>query len=248
MAPVLPPDLLRDLPNCRSILFLTGAGISVAAGIPAFRDPDNPERVNRLTNLSTVDALQSMPHEFHSLFNDLRCIAISARPTKAHQALAKLQSALTGLEVNIVTQNIDRLHERAGSPRVIRLHGDIEAVRCSDCGHAMRWHSDLEGDEICPSCENQGSIRPDVVLFGERPHNLLAVERDLRNCQMLCAIGCSLEVFPASGFVGIAQRHECVALEINPTLCTSIKFDYSLCCDADTGVKALTEAIMMGRA
>ncbi|MGQ0675931.1 MAG: Sir2 family NAD-dependent protein deacetylase, partial [Rhodospirillales bacterium] len=140
-------------------------------------------------------------------------------PNPAHKALAELERRLPG-EVLLVTQNIDNLHERAGSRSLVHMHGELLKARCANCGAVHEWFEDLSLDARCPACGAARGMRPHVVWFGEMPLDMDRVYAALRGCKRFISIGTSGNVYPAAGFVAEA-RHvagaQTVELNLEPS-------------------------------
>jgi len=192
------------------IVVLTGAGISAGSGLRTYRGPDgiwDEYEVERFGNVST---LHDRPEETWRLFGGMREPVLAARPNAAHLALARWEAQLSPhQQFLLVTQNVDELHQRAGSKNVVELHGNIMFTKCSNASCAMQRHRDesahLEAVPLCPQCGS--ALRPDVVLFGEEIPALASwqVKRALRNCDLFLAIGTSGLVMPAANYVRGAE-------------------------------------------
>ncbi|MDE2789635.1 MAG: NAD-dependent deacylase [Paracoccaceae bacterium] len=195
------------------IVILTGAGISAESGLGTFRDKGGLWSQYDLAEVATPEGFARNPHQVHDFYNARRENAARAKPNAAHVALARLNGT-DGPEAAIVTQNIDDLHERAGSRGVIHMHGEVARSLCGACG--SRWDAapETHPDDPCPECGNCPT-RPDVVWFGEYPYRLDEIERLLRNADLFAAIGTSGEVYPAAGFVETAHANGSRTVEIN---------------------------------
>jgi len=203
------------------IVILTGAGISKESGLETFRDPDGIWSRVRLEDVATPEAFARDPETVHAFYNARRrgLLAERVRPNPAHLALARLEAAWPG-EVLLVTQNIDDLHERAGSRNLVHMHGEILKARCLACGDAITWRDDLDPGSVCPVCATAGRLRVDVVWFGEMPYQLDRIFAALADCDLFVSIGTSGNVYPAAGFVqevrDAAQAHT-VELNLEPS-------------------------------
>ncbi len=208
--------MLADLPADARIVVLTGAGISAESGIPTFRDRDGIWARVRIEDVATPEAFARDPARVHAFYNERRRALQSPqiRPNPAHEALARLERHWPGAFL-LVTQNIDDLHERAGSRRLVHMHGELLKALCSACGARHRWTGDLGVDDRCPACGERGSLRPDVVWFGEMPYHMPLIEAELRRCQLFVAVGTSGQVYPAAGFVEIARASGALCVELN---------------------------------
>jgi NAD-dependent deacetylase len=151
-----------------TIVILTGAGISAESGLPTFRDAAGLWHGHRVEEVATPEAFAANPALVHEFYNMRRAALKTVRPNAAHEAIARLQREHPG-EVVLITQNVDDLHERGGSPSVIHMHGEIRKVRCAWCNMGMAWEDELSMEMACGSCVRSGGMRPDIVWFGEMP-------------------------------------------------------------------------------
>ena len=163
----------------QNIVILTGAGISQESGLDTFRDSGGIWSKVRIEDVATLAAFEKNPQRVHDFYNVRREPFLNGniKPNAAHYALARLEEywRVGGLgAVTIITQNIDNLHELAGSQNIIHMHGEILKARCNGCNAVLEWLDALGGDEACPQCKKTKSLRPHVVWFGEVP---LAMER-----------------------------------------------------------------------
>ncbi len=200
------------------IVILTGAGISAESGIPTFRDKGGLWERYSIEEVATPEAFQRNPAFVLDFYNRRRKELLKVEPNAAHFALARLEREFPG-EVLLVTQNVDDLHERAGSRRIIHMHGELLKVRCEKCGHVFRTEEDVTVETPCPKCKQRGALRPHVVWFGEMPFHLEKIWQALQKCDLFLAIGTSGTVYPAAGFVEIARRAGawCVELNLEPS-------------------------------
>jgi NAD-dependent deacetylase len=198
-----------------SIVILTGAGISAEWGVPTFRGADGLWEGHRLEEVATPEAFARRPELVQRFYNlrRRRLQEADVAPNAAHMALARLERAMPG-RVLIVTQNIDDLHERAGSRAVLHMHGELLKARCLGCGRVAAWLGDIEDGSPCSACGAVGGLRPHVVWFGEVPIGLPEIETALAACELFVAIGTSGVVYPAAGFVELAGRRA-RTIEIN---------------------------------
>jgi NAD-dependent deacetylase len=205
--------------NPPSIVILTGAGISAESGVPTFRDKGGIWSTVRLEDVATADAFARNPEKVQAFYNMRRAKHrdSAVQPNAAHFALARLEKAWTG-KFLLVTQNVDSLHERAGSQRLLHMHGEMARARCLACGETARWIDDITLDSTCPHCHAVGRLRPDVVWFGEMPMHMDKISAALRACDLFISIGTSGNVYPAAGFVAAARGHaETVELNLEPS-------------------------------
>lgn len=198
------------------IVILTGAGISAESGIRTFRAADGLWEEHRIEDVATPEGFLANPGLVHRFYNERRRQLRSpeVRPNAAHLALARLEQARPG-EVFIITQNIDDLHERAGSRRVHHMHGSLLTSWCLACDERVPTTGDVDGESICPECGVVGRLRPDVVWFGEIPYGLDVIEQELRDCAVFAAVGTSGNVYPAAGFVQFAAMMGARTVELN---------------------------------
>ncbi len=198
------------------IVVLTGAGISRASGLDTFRDAGGIWSRVRIEDVATPEAFARDPARVHGFYNARRTQLAEVQPNAAHAALALLEQRHEG-ELLIVTQNVDDLHERAGSRKLLHMHGELRRVRCTACDARPEWMADTGIGVPCPSC-GAAALRPDVVWFGEMPMHMDAIEAALDRCDLFVAIGTSGTVYPAAGFVRIAARHaHTIELNLEPS-------------------------------
>ena len=208
--------------GARHIVILTGAGVSAESGLGTFRDVGGLWAQYDLADVATPEGYERNPGLVQDFYNARRDNCRGAAPNAAHEAIARLQRDYPG-RVTLVTQNIDDLHERGGSAHVIHMHGRIMQALCAECGHQWGWTCDMALDDICHSCATVGTVRPDVVWFGETPYQMEAIWARLSDCDLFVAIGTSGAVYPAAGFVtdvrhrgaGSGARSGARTLEIN---------------------------------
>jgi NAD-dependent deacetylase len=198
------------------VFILTGAGISAQSGLGTFRDKAGTGIWARFDpmKLATPEAFARDPDLVHDFYNVRRRNLLEAEPNAAHEALARLEERLGG-DLTLVTQNIDDLHERAGSRRVLHMHGELLKARCVSCEAVHPWTADLGRGAACPACGRAGGMRPHVVWFGEMPIGMEEIEAALLTADLFVAIGTSGSVYPAAGFVDLARRRGVRTCEIN---------------------------------
>lgn len=203
-----------------NIIILTGAGISAESGLATFTGTDGIWNGNRIEDVCTPDAFERNPDAVCEFYDEQKSEVARVEPNAAHQALAKLERywrATRKGEFLLVTQNVDDLHERAGSKSLIHMHGLLNSAFCIECGWQGSRHARLEGNRECPACERD-SLRPDIVLFGESPRHLRQIETALERCSLFVAIGTSGTVYPAASFVEIAKSHGSQTLRFDSNL------------------------------
>ena len=204
------------------IVVLTGAGISKESGIDTFRDDGGLWTRVKLEEVATIEAWHTDKKKVLDFYNATRQTfrAAHIQPNAAHKALAHLEQEYEG-EVVIVTQNIDTLHESAGSRNVLHMHGRDGEIRCMNCSTVSQSDSDLTPQTVCPNCKAVGELRPNIVWFGEMPMHMDEIHAALERCGLFISIGTSGEVYPAAGFVLHVRRRSprahTVELNLEPT-------------------------------
>ena len=167
--------------------------------------------------MATPEAFLRNPLLVQNFYNQRRqqLLTPAIQPNAAHRALAKLEKAFPAGKVLLVTQNIDDLHERAGSRNLIHMHGELLKGRCQTSGGLVDLDHDLTVNLPCPLCGGKGCLRPHVVWFGEMPLQMETIYRALSQCDRFISIGTSGNVYPAAGFVEEANRHGAHTVELN---------------------------------
>lgn len=197
-----------------SIIILTGAGISAESGVDTFRDKDGIWSKVDYRDVATPEGFARNPEMVHEFYNMRRRRMKDIQPNAAHFALARLEREFPG-EFLLVTQNIDDLHEKAGSEKLIHMHGEHAKALCARCGNRHEWREDLSWTTPCPSCGKSGSMRPDVVWFGEMPYHMDRIYVALGKADLFISIGTSGNVYPAAGFVEEARLAGAHTVELN---------------------------------
>ncbi len=200
--------------NIRNIVILTGAGISAESGLRTFRAADGLWEDHRIEDVATPEAFVRDPALVHRFYDARRANLATVAPNAAHVALARLDAAWPG-DLLIVTQNVDDLHERAGARRLLHMHGELLSGWCPACDQRFAWAGAMGEAATCPSCQSSGSVRPDIVWFGEMPYEMDAIDAALMDCDLFVSIGTSGAVYPAAGFVQTAKYRGARTLEIN---------------------------------
>nr|WP_086939453.1 Sir2 family NAD+-dependent deacetylase [Thaumasiovibrio occultus] len=200
----------------KKIVVLTGAGISAESGIKTFRDQDGLWENHHIADVATPEGYARDPALVQNFYNERRRQLVhgSVEPNPAHLALAKLEQEFDG-KVTIVTQNIDNLHERAGSKSVIHMHGELLKAQCSMSGQTTEWKEDISLDDMCHCCQIPSPLRPNVVWFGEMPISMDRIHDLLIECDVFVSIGTSGAVYPAAGFVHEASLRGAQTIELN---------------------------------
>ena len=219
-----PATLSENKAMSKSVVILTGAGISKESGLDTFRDADGIWSKVRLEDVATPEAFERDPDRVHAFYNHRRAglLESTVQPNAAHEALARLEAAWradgSGNQVLLVTQNIDDLHERAGSSDLLHMHGELLRARCLHCSGVSPWRSDMSRQSQCPACGATGGLRVDVVWFGEMPYRMERIYEALGDCDLFLSIGTSGSVYPAAGFVEHVRRYgrpEAQTVELN---------------------------------
>ena len=195
------------------VVVLTGAGISAESGVRTFRDDGGLWEGHDVTAVATPEGF-ARDRELVQRFYDARRRALAqVEPNPAHRALARLEEEL-GEDLLVVTQNVDDLHERAGSRQVLHMHGELLRAWCEACLRRHRWTEDLVDSPPCPAC-GEPALRPDVVWFGEIPYDLERIDRAVSGCDLFVSVGTSGSVYPAAGYVALAASSGARTLELN---------------------------------
>lgn len=213
-----------------NIVILTGAGVSAESGIQTFRASDGLWHDHHIEDVATPEGFAANPTLVQAFYNERRhqLKEVDVKPNPAHIALARLEGEWPG-ELLLVTQNVDNLHERAGSKNLIHMHGQLDQIRCSESGAVFHWEDDVEVGYACSCCEEVGTLRPNIVWFGEMPFLMDTINEALVNCDLFISIGTSGKVYPAAGYVEVAKHvgAQTVELNLDPTASSSV-FDLSV--------------------
>jgi NAD-dependent deacetylase len=183
------------------VFVLTGAGISAESGIKTFRDAGGLWERYRFEEVASPAGWAAHPHEVWRFYAQRRAQAATCAPNAAHRALARLEESL-GDRFFLCTQNVDDLHEQAGSTRLVHMHGELFKSRCEAC-HRMPF-ADRAAHSAIPLCECGARVRPHIVWFGEVPFEMDRIAPELARCDVFVTIGSSGAVYPAAGFVAEA--------------------------------------------
>jgi NAD-dependent deacetylase len=231
----------------RNIVILTGAGVSAESGVATFRGPDGLWEGHRVEDVATPEAFARHPALVHAFYDARRAKLDNVEPNAAHRALARLDAQWPG-DLLLITQNVDDLHDRAGSKRLLHMHGELRKGWCLACDQRSAWSGAMGEAAVCPSCGRTGRVRPDIVWFGEMPYGMEQIDEALQRCDLFVSIGTSGAVYPAAGFVqtaGYCGAH-CLEMNLEPSL-GSIFFDESRMGPAAELVPAWVEDILRGR-
>ncbi len=198
----------------KSIVVLTGAGISAESGLATFRSSNGLWNNHRVEDVATIEAFQRNPEFVHDFYNQMKPELLAAKPNPAHLALTKLQNNYPA-PVSIITQNVDTLHEKAQSRNIYHIHGQINQAVCLNCGHVLETWNDVTTETVCLQCSVAGMMKPNIVFFGENLLYMDKVERLLSSCDLFLSIGTSGVVFPAAAFVQTAKLYGAETYEFN---------------------------------
>ena len=231
-------SITKNIRSAKKIVFVTGAGISQESGIPTFRGKDGLWRNYDPMKLATIDAFYSNPKLVWEWYNERRKNIFSAEPNLGHKAIADLEKFV---KVVVLTQNIDGLHQRAGSTDVLELHGSIVKIKCTSCN--FKSEISTEFADIPPLCKCGNILRPDVVWFGESlPQDIwqqAIIHASI--CDLMIVVGTSLVVSPANSLPIYAKQNKVILIEVNPEkTAMSTYMDLSI---RSTSVIALPELV-----
>lgn len=212
----IPQSLIKLLKTSKTVVAFTGAGISAESGLSTFRNPiDGLYSKVKVEDVVTPEGFERNPRFVWEFYESRREKVRQVEPNPGHVALAKMEKLLT--EFYVITQNVDGLHQKAGSSKVIELHGNIFKNKCFLNNHYIESLDVI--NEIPPRCPICGSyIRPDIVWFGEflDLENISLSETVTRDCDVFFSIGTSSVVYPAAGFIVLAKENGATLVEINP--------------------------------
>ena len=234
-------ELIKDkIDDIKKVVFVTGAGISQESGIPTFRGKDGLWRNHDAMKLATIDAFYDNPKLVWEWYNERRTNIFAAQPNLGHKAIAELEKFT---EVVVLTQNIDGLHQKAGSSEVLELHGSIIKIKCSVCDFKDEILTDFS--EIPPLCKCGNILRPDVVWFGESlPQDVWQKAMILASqCDLMIIVGTSLVVSPANTLPMYAKQSDAILIEINPEN-TEMSYEMDLAI-RNTGANSLPELVSL---
>jgi NAD-dependent deacetylase len=204
----------------KSVVVLTGAGISQESGLTTFRDQNGLWEGHPVQAVATPEGFQADPDLVYRFYNERRrqLTSEAVRPNAAHKALAHYEAEMSvepDCSFTLITQNVDNLHEQAGSQRVLHMHGELLKARCLNTGRVHEVTADFDSLTPCPCCHLGHSLRPDIVWFGEIPMHMKQIEHAIEHCDLFVAIGTSGHVYPAAGFVSMANEHLAHTVELN---------------------------------
>jgi NAD-dependent deacetylase len=208
--------LIKKQKKYKSIVILTGAGISAESGLKTFRDSDGLWENHRIEDVATPEGFLHNPELVYEFYNQRRSQILNdgVKPNKAHLALAELEKQFRG-KFMLITQNVDNLHERAGSQNIIHMHGELLKVRCKYTESVYKWEQNLNKMNKCNCCGLEDSLRPHIVWFGEIPLQMAEISLALKQADLFISIGTSGQVYPAAGFVREARFSGAHTVELN---------------------------------
>ena len=230
--------------NKKSIVISTGAGISAESGIKTFRDQNGLWENHKIEEVATPEGFLKNPKLVHQFYNLRRAQLKKVEPNAAHQALAELEKQWPG-DVFLITQNVDDLHRRAGSRKMVAIHGELKKARCVDCFGCFFWEDDLNMDSTCPGCQKKNCLRPDIVWFGELPYFMDQAYERISECRLFIAIGTSGNVHPAAAFSQHAQGAHKIEVNLQPSI-VAHSFDEVILGPATEKIPELVKAILQG--
>ncbi len=230
--------------NKKSIVISTGAGISAESGIKTFRDQNGLWENHNIEEVATPEGFQKNPMLVHQFYNLRRAQLKKVEPNAAHLALAELEKKWPG-DVFLITQNVDDLHRRAGSKKMVSIHGELKKARCVDCSGRFVWEDELGLDSLCPGCQKKNCLRPDIVWFGELPYFMDQAYERISECQLFIAIGTSGNVHPAAAFSQHAESAHKIEVNLEPSI-VAHSFDEVIIGPATEKIPELVKAILQG--
>jgi len=201
----------------KQIVILTGAGISAESGVSTFRDAGGVWAKYDYRDVATPEGFQENPEMVHEFYNHRRASLASAKPNAAHFALARLEEQFVrvGGNLTLITQNVDDLHERAGSKSLLHMHGELTKIRCNYCNDVCHHAGDISVRTKCIACNKTAGMRPHIVWFGEMPMFMDEIETAIACADLFVSIGTSGAVYPAAGLVTQARANGATAMELN---------------------------------
>lgn len=199
-----------------NIVVLTGAGISAESGLKTFRDNNGLWENHRVEEVATPEGFRRDPELVYRFYNQRRRQLLNpeVKPNQAHLALSKLENRFKD-SFTLITQNVDNLHQRAGNKNVLHMHGNLLAARCLASDKSTALVSDLGSSSQCQCCNPANSLRPDIVWFGEMPKYMQQIEEILIKADLFISVGTSGTVYPAAGFVNLANQSGAHSVELN---------------------------------
>ncbi|MBN7820650.1 Sir2 family NAD+-dependent deacetylase [Bowmanella yangjiangensis] len=200
----------------KNIVVLTGAGISAESGLKTFRDNDGLWENHRVEDVATPEAFAANPQLVYAFYNARRqqLLTGDVLPNAAHHALVNLEKGCKG-QFLLITQNVDNLHQQAGSQNLLAMHGELLKARCTHSQQIVDMHRTFNGDDRCSCCRPAQPLRPHIVWFGEMPLFMEQIMDAIWNADLFISIGTSGNVYPAAGFVEEAIHAGAHTVELN---------------------------------
>ena len=194
------------------IVVLTGAGMSAESGIKTFRDSGGLWENYKVEDVATPEGFYANPDLVYAFYNERRKQAKTCNPNRGHDALVELEQMFPD-NFLLITQNVDDLHERAGTKNLLHMHGELFKARCMECNNVFEWYEDLFAEHRCVHCN--GQMRPHIVWFNEMPLFMDEIIFEINQCDLFISIGTSGLVYPAAGFYQLASEKGAHTVEIN---------------------------------
>ncbi len=228
----------------KNIVILTGAGISAESGLATFRASNGLWNNHKVDDVATIEGFARNPKYVHDFYNELKTELKNAQPNSAHLAITKLQKEYPA-EINIITQNVDTLHEKAKNKNIYHIHGQINQAICLKCGHILQTFGKVNINTICSNCHEIGHMKPNIVFFGENLLYMDKVEQLLQKCDLFLSIGTSGVVFPAASFVQTAKYYGAETYEFNlENTSNNFFFDKHIIGPAGTTLPAFVDELL----
>ncbi|WP_395344675.1 NAD-dependent deacylase [Ningiella sp. W23] len=198
------------------IIVLSGAGISAESGIKTFRDSNGLWENHSVEEVATPQGFSANPTLVYRFYNQRRAQLLEGKvkPNAAHFALSEFESYYPR-HTHIITQNVDNLHEQAGSKNVLHMHGELLKAKCVTTNRSFSVDFNFDEHIPCPCCDKKGSLRPDIVWFGEVPYYMEEIEALIEQADVFISVGTSGSVYPAAGFVQLANAVGAHTIEVN---------------------------------
>lgn len=225
------------------IVILTGAGISAESGLQTFRGNGGLWNETPIEEVCRPESFKADPQRVLEFYNQRRKELLNQiHPNPAHLSLMALESIVP--EVYVITQNVDNLHEEAGTKNLYHIHGQLLQNKCEDCKQVTYSEQPISFPNQCLKCKSYNSLRPNVVFFKEAPYYMKEVESLINMAQVFISIGTSGQVYPAAGFVRQAKKQGALTIEINPNPSGNKHFDFILKGKASEEVPKLVQTII----
>lgn len=227
----------------KHIVLLTGAGISAESGLSTFRSENGLWNNHRVEDVATIEAYFRNPDYVHQFYNDMRPELFKAQPNNAHLAITELQKKYPA-QIDVITQNVDTLHEKAGNTNVYHIHGQINQIVCLNCGNVFETWGEITSEDKCDKCGVTGVLKPNIVFFGENLLYMNKVDALLKSCDLFISVGTSGVVYPAAGFVQIVKMFGADTIEMNMETTSNNKmFDRHIYGPAGSTLPAFVEEL-----